>query len=55
MPAAELDRAVWIAVRTVEHLTIRFALQRPPIPREAFLDSLAGLVVGLAPTGPPAP
>lgn len=55
VPAAELDRAVWIAVRTVEHLTIRFALQRPPIPREAFLDSLAGLVVGLAPTGPPAP
>jgi AcrR family transcriptional regulator len=54
-PADELERAVWIAVRTVEHLTVRYALQRPPIPREAFLGSLTKLVVGLAPTGPPAP
>lgn len=54
-PVDELERAVWIAVRTVEHLTVRFALQRPAIPREAFLESLTRLVVGLAPTGPPAP
>lgn len=51
----DLERAVWMAVRTVEHLTIRFALQRPAIPRDAFLDALTTLVVGLAPTGPPAP
>jgi AcrR family transcriptional regulator len=52
---ADLERSVWIAVRTVEHLTVRYVLQQPPIPREAFLDSLTGVVVGLAPTGPPAP
>lgn len=55
VPTEDLERAVWIAVRTVEHLTIRYALQRPAIPREAFIESLTGLVVGLAPTGPPAP
>lgn len=53
--SGELERAVWMAVRTVEHLTVRFVLQRPPIPREAFIDALTTLVVGLAPTGPPAP
>lgn len=44
----ELDRAVWIAVRTVEHLTVRFALAEP-FDRAAFLDALTGMVVGLAP------
>jgi AcrR family transcriptional regulator len=55
VPTGDLERAVWFAVRTVEHLTVRYALQRPAIPREAFLDSLTGIVVGLAPTGPSAP
>jgi len=52
---AELDRSVWMAVRTVEHLVVRYVLARPPIDREAFLTALTGMVVGLAPTGPPAP
>jgi len=52
---ADLERSVWLAVRTVEHLTVRYALGRPPIPRDAFLDDLATMIVGLAPTGPPAP
>lgn len=51
----ELERSVWMAVRIVEHLTVRYALQRPAIPREAFLDSLTSVVVGLSPTEPPAP
>ena len=52
---ADLERAVWMAVRTVEHLTVRYALIRPPVPRDAFLDDLTAMIVGLAPTGPPAP
>ncbi|MBO9534112.1 MAG: TetR/AcrR family transcriptional regulator [Solirubrobacteraceae bacterium] len=51
IPAAdrdELDRAVWTSVRTVEHLTVRFALAQP-FERDAFLDLLTGMVVGLAP------
>jgi AcrR family transcriptional regulator len=38
-----LDAAAWILVRTVEHLTVRYVLDRPPIPREHFLDELTQL------------
>ena len=55
IPRDDLERAVWMAVRTVEHLTVRYALLRPAISRDAFLDSLAGMVVGLPSLGPPAP
>lgn len=54
-PPHEIDRAVWLAVRTVEHLTVRYALAPPSVSREAFLDALTEMIVGLAPTGPPAP
>jgi hypothetical protein len=33
-------------VRTVEHLTIRYLLERPPIDRDEFLDELSALVFG---------
>jgi AcrR family transcriptional regulator len=51
----QIDLAAWMAVRTVEHLMVRYALSRPPIEREAFIDALADMVVGLASTGSPAP
>ena len=47
--AQPLDRAettIWLLVRTVEHLTIRYLLDRPPIDRDEFLDELAALVLG---------
>jgi hypothetical protein len=31
-------------VRTVEHLTIRYLLDRPPIDRDEFIDELSTLV-----------
>lgn len=36
---------VWIAVQTVEQLTIRYVLDRPPIPREVFVRELERLVL----------
>ncbi len=41
-----LDQAVWMAVRTVEHLTVRYALAETPFPRDAFVDALSGMVIG---------
>jgi AcrR family transcriptional regulator len=38
------DTIVWIAVRAVEHLTIRYVLDRPPIGRAEFLDELTALL-----------
>ncbi|MFF2848792.1 TetR/AcrR family transcriptional regulator [Streptomyces sp. NPDC058001] len=50
-PDIALDTAVWISVRTVEHLTVRYLLDRPPIPRDQFLDELTRLVLNyLKPT-----
>ncbi|HKS98041.1 MAG TPA: TetR/AcrR family transcriptional regulator [Rugosimonospora sp.] len=40
-----LDAGAWILVRTVEHLTVRYILDRPPIPRERFLDELTRLAL----------
>ncbi|MFD7713984.1 TetR/AcrR family transcriptional regulator [Streptomyces sp. NPDC059786] len=42
---APLDTAVWMLVRTVEHLTVRYLLDRPPIPREQFLEELTRLAL----------
>jgi AcrR family transcriptional regulator len=39
---------VWIAVQSVEQLTIRYVLDRPPIPREVFVSELQRLVLGYA-------
>jgi AcrR family transcriptional regulator len=40
------DTVVWIAVRAVEHLTIRYVLDRPSIERDEFLDELTALLSG---------
>ncbi|MBV7697770.1 TetR/AcrR family transcriptional regulator [Streptomyces sp. TRM70350] len=44
-PDVPLDAAVWMLVRMVEHLTVRYLLDRPPIPREQFLDELSRLAL----------
>jgi AcrR family transcriptional regulator len=36
----------WIAVQSVEQLTIRYVLDRPPIPRDQFVRELERLVLG---------
>jgi AcrR family transcriptional regulator len=35
----------WMLVRTVEHLTIRYVLDRPPISRERFLADITRLIL----------
>lgn len=42
--AEHTDTVVWIAVRAVEHLTIRYVLDQPPIDRDAFLDELTAML-----------
>ncbi|MCX8559434.1 TetR/AcrR family transcriptional regulator [Mycolicibacterium mucogenicum] len=37
------DTVVWIAVRAVEHLAIRYVLDQPPIDHDEFLDELTAL------------
>ncbi|AYF78808.1 TetR/AcrR family transcriptional regulator [Nocardia yunnanensis] len=41
----DTDAAAWMLVRTVEHLTIRYLLDGPPIPRERFLADLTRLIL----------
>lgn len=41
----DFDAAAWMLVRTVEHLTIRYVLDDPPIPRDRFLTSITRLVL----------
>lgn len=41
-----VDAVAWIVVRTVEHVTISYVLEQPPIAREALVDELTELVVG---------
>jgi AcrR family transcriptional regulator len=43
-PASHSATASWLLVRTVEHLTIRYLLDRPPIDRNEFVDELSALV-----------
>ncbi|WP_324789742.1 hypothetical protein [Streptomyces sp. H51] len=42
---ASPETAVWMLVRMVEHLTVRCLLDRPPIPRERFLEELTHLAL----------
>lgn len=49
---ADLERATWFAVRTIEHLVVRYVIVGPDIPRAAFLDELTRLVMGLSPGDP---
>lgn len=37
------NTVVWIAVRAVEHLAIRYVLDQPPIDHDEFLDELTAL------------
>lgn len=41
----ELERRAWFVVTLVQHLTVRYLLDDPPIDRGAFLDDLAALVM----------
>lgn len=43
-PPEHADTMVWIAVRAVEHLTVRYVLDKPPIDHDEFLDELAALL-----------
>ncbi|MUL65120.1 TetR family transcriptional regulator [Mycobacterium sp. CBMA 234] len=43
-PTQRAATRVWIAVRAVEHLTIRYVLDRPTIDHDEFLDELAALM-----------
>lgn len=44
-----IEGAAWIAVRAVEHLCVSYAVDPPPISRDAFLDQLTAMVIALAP------
>jgi AcrR family transcriptional regulator len=44
-PISNAETTTWMAVRTVEHLCIRYLLDRPPIERDEFLDELSALVL----------
>lgn len=46
-PGTEPARAMaWTVVRTVEHLTTGYVLERPGFPREVVVDELTALVAG---------
>ena len=47
--AAEREAAVWIGVRAVGDLTVRYALERPEISREDFLSAFTRLVLAYFP------
>ncbi|WP_054814648.1 TetR/AcrR family transcriptional regulator [Nocardia arizonensis] len=42
---ADTETAAWLLVRIAEHLTVRYILDRPDIPRETFIDSLTRMIV----------
>ncbi|MFD0686122.1 TetR/AcrR family transcriptional regulator [Actinomadura fibrosa] len=41
----DVDATLWILTETVGQLSIKYVLDRPPIPRERMVDELAALVV----------
>ncbi|QLY27648.1 TetR family transcriptional regulator [Nocardia huaxiensis] len=41
----DFESASWMLVRVVEHLTIRYLLDGPPIPRERFVADISRLVL----------
>ena len=41
--------AAWVLVRAIEHLTVRYVLERPPIDRDVFVSELVLLVAGYLP------
>ncbi|APA99505.1 TetR/AcrR family transcriptional regulator [Nocardia seriolae] len=41
----DAESAAWMLVRAVEHLTVRYLLDAPPIPRERFLADITRLIL----------
>lgn len=41
----DIPTAAWMLVRTVEHLTVRFILDRPDIPRDIFLTNITRMIL----------
>jgi AcrR family transcriptional regulator len=41
-----VDTISWILVRTVEHVTISYVLERPPLDRATVIDELTELITG---------
>jgi AcrR family transcriptional regulator len=46
--------SAWILVRMVEHLTIQYVLENPPIPRDRFVEELYAMTLAYVGTGPAA-
>jgi AcrR family transcriptional regulator len=44
----DLDRTTWMIVELAQHLPVRYVLDQPPIAREAFIDDLAQIILGVA-------
>ena len=44
-----LEQATWMIVEASRHLTVRYVLDTPGFPREAFIDGLERLVAALIP------
>jgi AcrR family transcriptional regulator len=45
-PARPLDTVAWLLVRTTEHTTISYVLERPPLRREDLVDELTAMITG---------
>jgi AcrR family transcriptional regulator len=45
-PNQPADAIAWILVRTVEHVTISYVLEQPPIARDTVIDELTELITG---------
>jgi AcrR family transcriptional regulator len=44
----DLDRTAWTILELTQHLPVRYVLDRPPIPRDAFIADLSRIVLDLA-------
>lgn len=45
--------AAWMMVRMVEHLTVQYVLESPPIPRDLFIDEITSMTMAyLSPVSP---
>ncbi len=42
----DLDTTTWFVVHTATQLTIRYTVDRPPIPADRFVDELSRLLLG---------
>lgn len=51
-PQREPAVAAWILVQMVEHLSVRYVLDRPSMSRQTFVDELVDLTLGYVAPGP---